>query len=30
MLSTAEFESLVGSAPDYEADLAEETYWDAA
>lgn len=30
MLSAAEFEALVGSAPDYEADLSEETYWDAA
>lgn len=30
MLSAAEFEGLVGSAPDFEADLAEETYWDAA
>jgi len=29
-LSPAEFEALVGSAPDYEIDLAEETYWDAA
>ena len=30
MLSPADFESLIGSAPDYSADLAEETYWDAA
>ena len=30
MLSAAEFEQLAGSAPDYEIDLAEESYWDAA
>lgn len=30
MLSPGEFEGFVGSAPDYEADLGEETYWDAA
>jgi hypothetical protein len=30
MLSPAEFESFIGSAPDFEADLGEETYWDAA
>lgn len=30
ILSAAEFESFVGSAPEYEADLGEETYWDAA
>lgn len=30
ILSAAEFEALSGSAPDYEIDLADETYWDAA
>ena len=30
MLSAAEFESFVGSAPEYEPELGEETYWDAA
>ena len=30
ILSAAEFESFVGSAPDYEPDLGEDTYWDAA
>lgn len=30
MLSASEFELLAGSAPDYEIDLADETFWDAA
>ena len=30
MLSAAEFEQFSGSAPDYEIDLADETFWDAA
>jgi hypothetical protein len=30
MLSPAEFERLIGSAPEFEVDLSEDTYWDAA
>jgi hypothetical protein len=30
MLSAAEFERFVGSAPDYEADFGDDTYVDAA
>jgi hypothetical protein len=30
MLSAAEFEAFVGSAPDFEPEADEDTYWDAA
>lgn len=30
MLSPAEFEAFIGSAPDYEIELGDATYWDAA